>query len=284
MKINEKAMLVTLIISQWAARHADLKATNEVLQANGARANSGRFNKLLVSLYSVKKYQRAVNDARTFHYANTLPWDDEGARILPSENFLAYTKKMRELQSLFQAAVDEFISDYPALIRQARADLGGLFNAADYPSSQVVRDKFQFSTHFSALPDSADFRVNLGDDEVKAIKADIEDRVNNQVKAAVEDLWGRLHRAVNHLADKLRDTDSIFRDSLVGNIKELTDVLPRLNITGDANLGQMIYEARAALANLDPSDLRENETDRKAATGKAEDILKKMAGYMGAKS
>jgi len=282
MKINEKAMLVTLNISQWNARRADDKATDEILQANGARRGSGRFNKLLVSLASVKRYQRAANDARTFHYANTLPWDDEGARVLPSENYFAYTKKMRELQAHFQHAVDEFIGDYPSLIRQARQDLGGLFNPADYPSVDTVREKFRLETRVSPLPDSGDFRVSLGDDEVKAIQGDIEARVKAQVTTAIQDLWGRLHRAVNHLAEKLRDSDTIFRDSLVGNIKELTDVLPRLNITEDASLGQMINEARATLANLDPDTLRENEGERKQAVDKAEDILKKMAGYMGA--
>lgn len=282
MKLSEKAMLVDLNISQWNARRADEKATAEVIQANGAKANSGKFNKLLVDLASVKRYQRAANDARTFHYSNTLPWDDEGSRILPSENYLPYTKKIRQLQAAFYAAVDEFVREYPALIQQAKRDLGRLFNPGDYPAPAVVKSKFHFSTRVNPMPDAADFRVSLAGDEVKIIQDEIEQRVKDQVNAAVNDLWARLQGALSHLVEKLRNSEAIFRDSLIGNISELTDVLPRLNLTGDQNLGRIINEARAALANLNPDTLRKDEKERKAAADKAEAILKKMAGYTGA--
>jgi hypothetical protein len=282
MKLNEKAMLVSLNIGEWSPYKADLTATQVTLRTYGAKNGCGKFNKRLVEHEAVKQYRRAMGDARTFHYANTLPWGDDGARILPSENYMAYMKKMREFQTTWENAVGGFVEEYPYLIERAQRDLSGLFNSQDYPTQRQIRAKFHFSTHISPLPDQGDFRVDLGTDEVSAIQADIEARVQAQVKESVNDLWGRLHKAIGHVVERLKGSDKIFRDSLVANIKELTDVLPRLNITGDAALARTIEEARAALADLDPQELRENEAERKVAADKADDILKRMAAYMGA--
>jgi hypothetical protein len=78
MKLSEKAMLVNLKISVWTARKFDPKVTQEIERSHNTRGDIGRFNKALVSLKSVKKYQVIAGEIRTFHYANTLPWGDEG--------------------------------------------------------------------------------------------------------------------------------------------------------------------------------------------------------------
>lgn len=281
MKITEKAMLVRLSISQWTARRFDPKATTHVIEDYGARPDSGRFNKLLVDLEAVKRYQKAANEARAFHYGNTLPWGDDESRILPTDNYLNYTKKMRELRSVFEGAVDEFVAEYPRLIEKAQEDLNGLFSTEDYPAPESLSEKFNFSVSVSPVPDSGDFRVSLSDDEVEQIKADIEARVKDSITEAMRDAWDRLFRAVKHMAEKLQEPGAIFRDSLVGNIVELCDVLPRLNLTNDPNLNKIIKDARAALASLNPKALRKYKLERKAAAGKAGDILKKMEAYMG---
>jgi hypothetical protein len=188
---------------------------------------------------------------------------------------------MRELKSSFEAAVDEFIAEYPGLINRAQRNLNGLFSAEDYPDVGSLHSKFRFSVSVSPVPDSGDFRVSLSDDEVNQIKADIEARVKDSISSAMRDAWNRLYQAIKHMVEKLRDRDSIFRDSLVGNIAELCDVLPRLNLTGDSNLAKMIDEARLYLGSLDPEALRRYELERKLAADKAEDILSKMSAYVG---
>ena len=281
MKISDKAMLVRLSISQWTARRLDVQATREVIQNYQAKPDAGRFNKLLVDVCAVKRYQKAANEARVFHYANTLPWGNDDSRILPAANYSAYSSKMREFRAAFDAAVDEFIGDYPGLISQAERDLNGLFRAADYPTAAALRFKFGFDYSVFPIPDSDDFRVSLADDEVERIRAEIQGRAESSVNDAMADCWARLYAAVKHMADKLREPEAIFRDSLIGNIGELCDVLPRLNLTGDAKLTAVLDEARAALVPLSPDKLRKFEVERKSAALAADGILAKMAGYCG---
>jgi hypothetical protein len=281
MNVTEKAMLVKLSISQWTARRFDLKATNHVIKDYGAKNDAGRFNKLLVDLDAVKTYQKAANEARTFHYENTLPWGDDDSRILPAKNYIPYTKKMRKLKESFEKAVNDFVSEYPGLIDRAQRNLNGLFNVKDYPSSADLPGKFDFSVNVIPIPAAGDFRVSLSDDEVEQIKADIEARVQDSISTAMKDAWDRLFRVVKHMAEKLRDQKAIFRDSLVGNIQELCDILPRLNLTDDPNLKKVVRETKQALAGLDPEVLRKHEIDRKMAADQADGILKKMSSYMG---
>jgi len=281
MNITEKAMLVRLSISQWTARRFDRKATNEVIEKYQADKDAGRFNKMLVDLDSVKNYQRAANEARTFHYENTLPWLDNDSRILPSANYLDYSKKMRDLKSAFEKAVQDFISEYPKLIEKAERDLNGLFNPADYPESYQLEDKFNFSVHVVPVPDKNDFRVSLTDDDVDKIKANIEKSVQASISAAVRDCWDRLYKVVKHMGEKLNDPKAVFRDSLVKNISDLCDLLPKLNLTSDPGLDRMSKEIGAVLGTLDPESLRRYELERKLAADRAGDILKKMSSYVG---
>ena len=281
MNITEKAMLVRLSISQWTARRFDLKATNHVIAEYGAKRDAGRFNKMLVDLDAVKTYQKAANEARTFHYENTLPWGDDDSRILPAKNYIPYTKKMRKFKESFEKAVVDFISEYPSLIEKAERDLNGLFNQKDYPAAADLDRKFNFSVAVIPVPASGDFRVSLSDDEVDQIKADIEARVSESIAAAMRDAWVRLFNCVKHMADKLKDQKSIFRDSLVGNIQDICSILPRLNITDDKTLSKIIREVKVSLSNLDPEVLRKHELDRRVAADQADVILKKMAAYMG---
>jgi len=281
MNINEKAMLVRLTISQWTARRFDFKATEKVIADHGAKHDAGRFNKLLVDNIEVKKYQHAASEARIFHYENTLPWGDDHERILPSENYLAYTRKMSELKTNFEKAVNEFIEDYPELIQKAENDLSGLFKASDYPADWELKTKFAFDISVVPVPTANDFRVSLSTDDLNRIKSDIEGRVKDSLASAMSEAWKRLFTAVKHMAVKLSDDDAVFRNSLIGNIAELCDLLPRLNLTNDTKLTEIIEDARKALVPLDPKDLRDKQIDRKKATVKAKAVLKKMTAYMG---
>jgi len=81
--LNEKAMLVKLSVSQWTARKYDKKVSQEINDQYSAH-DAGRYNKVLIAQEEIKKISKVASQARSFHYFNTLPWDDNGSRILPS--------------------------------------------------------------------------------------------------------------------------------------------------------------------------------------------------------
>jgi hypothetical protein len=279
--ISDKAMLVSLSISAWTARKLDKKVTREVAERNGTTEQWGRYNKTLIAEEETKKIQAISNDVRQFHYKNTLPWSDQGDRLLPAANYLQYTEAMREFRGKFESAVDSFCAKYPDLVAEAKVQLNGLFNADDYPSPSAIHNRFSFAVDVSPLPVAADFRVTLNDDEVATIKNSIEKRSQEKLETATRDLWQRLYEAINHMAKTLRDPEKIFKNTLVSNVQELANLLPRLNVTNDPKLAELCNQAKDSLCSVQPDALRNDSLLRAKTANNAADVLNALNGYIG---
>jgi len=282
MSLSEKAMLVKLSCSMWAARKYDRNISEKVAADYHTGKDAGRYNKVLIAQDAIKAIQKAVGDARQFHYDNTLPWTNEGERILPASNFMGYSQEMRGYKQVFECEVNRFLASYDSYVNEARIRLNGMFRAADYPSRAELERKYAFDTSISPLPNSSDFRVSLQDAEVEKIRESIEMRVEAAQETAMQDIWGRLYKVVDCMVERLSKKDAVFRDTLIGNAQELVNLLPKLNLTDDPALEKIRKDVETKLCNYTPDDLRGSQITRKKAANDAEAILKSMAAYMGA--
>ena len=279
--LRDDAMIVRLSISQWTGRKFDKGVTQRVAREYAVDESVGRYNKVLIAKEAIQGITKVVSGARAFHYQNTLPWDDGGSRILPSKNFLEYSKRMRGYREEFESAVREFVTNYQAYRDDAQRALGGLFNPADYPGVHEIEHKFGFSTDIDPVPSSEDFRVSIQSAEAARIKKELEERVQQRVVEATRDLYVRLNDVVAKVADKLSDKDAIFRDSLVENVVELVNLLPKLNVGNDPKLDELAKETKKKLCALEPDAIRKDAKVRTKAAEDAKAILDKMSGYLG---
>lgn len=283
--LTEKAMLYRLNISQWTARRHDKSVSQEVASNHGTSVDSGRYNKVLIAREALSKIATAQSSARNFHYQNTLPWMDDGARILPAANYFPYCEAMAKFRAEFDAEVAAFLDSYADYVEAARVRLNGLFDAADYPPAREIARRFAFDVIPMPLPDATDFRVDLGAGEESRIRAEIQDRTNAAIAGAVKDTWSRVHDVVSKMAERLRAysgaKDGAFRDSLVSNVRDLVDLLPRLNVTGDAELAETARRMAEQLCQYDAQALREDSALRDKVARDAESIMASMEGYFG---
>ena len=279
--IQDKAMLVKLCISQWSGRKKDPRISKETNNFYGAEQTAGYYSKALIAKGAVQQIQKIVGAVRAFHYANTLPWGDNNERLLPSKNYFDYTSKLREFNHQFSQAVHDFISVYPSYIEAAKTRLNGMFNHADYPAVDCLREKFCFTTEVTPVPDAADFRVDLAQDEVENIRTQIEQQTRKSQAEAMNDLWQRLYGVVQKMADKLVEKDGIFRDSLVGNIQGLTELLPKLNVADDKDLTRLCKDVEQKLCRYKADDLRKDKKARDETAYQARAITESMESYMG---
>jgi hypothetical protein len=86
---------------------------------------------------------------------------------------------------------------------------------------------------------------------------------------------------VSKAAEKLQNPESVFRDSLIENIQDICQLLPRLNVSDDPNLEAMRLQVEKLLTEVKPSDCRNSITERKTAAAKLDDITSKMSVFMG---
>jgi hypothetical protein len=284
--LSSRAMLCSLSIAQWSASKHDRQAAEEIAVRHGAQPDVGRYHKLLIPKQTLAEVHRIAGEARREHYFMTLPWDDNGYRLLPAAVYLEHTEKLREYSRQFRAAVEVFAAQFDQLVIESRSRLGGLFRAEDYPTAKEIRDKFAFATKVMPLPDAHDFRVSLGDEEKDRIQRQITASVQASLTVASQELWQRMYEAVSHMAERLsayqaseQGVEHPFRDSIVTNLVKLVDVMPRLNVTGDPELERLTAQVRASLL-VDPAELRRSESVRTDTAMKAARIARQMSAYM----
>ncbi len=117
-------------------------------------------------------------------------------------------------------------------------------------------------------------------EEITRIQQEISEREKQLIARAMNDCWSRLYEVVKHMSEKLNQKESTFRDSLVGNIISLVQLLPKLNITHDPELESMRKQIEVKLTQASPDDLRNSRHIRKNVAQDASTILDAMAGYL----
>jgi len=280
-KLDEKALLVTLAVSQWTARKKDKAATADIIAQAGAVHSAGAFNKaLLPDNVALKTIHQKTTSIRTKFYKNTLCWGLQGVQLLPSKNYMNFSTEFRQDKADWEKLVAVFCDDYENKMQTAQQQLGGLHNPDDYPSVHEVRNKFRMKMHVTPVP-SNDFRVQAVDDaEIERIRQDMKAEADAFMAEAMQDLWQRLYTPVKLATEKLVDPRSIFNDSLVGNLREICELLPRLNVTDDPDLEAMRQLVEGKLAHYHPDNWRNDPDLRKDVAVDAKDIMDKMGAFM----
>jgi hypothetical protein len=278
-RLTERSLLVSLSIREWTGRRRDREVTARVALDHGAGKKALVPKRFLADIAQVR------TEARTLHHKLTLPWFDEGLRILPVDLHLAYMERFRDLRARFDRAVSAFLGAYDAAKAAARVELGSLFRDADYPSSVRLRKAFDFEVNPQPLPTGHDWRIDLPEDTVRKIRLELEARLEEAHRLGLADLYRRLSAVVSRMATTLAQPDKIFRDSLVKNVKDLCQLLPALNVAGDSDLASLASDIERRLASLNPDDLRSSPAGRQAAAVDAsallDSITARLASYTG---
>jgi len=279
--ISSRALIVNLNVSQWSGRKLDKTVTKEVTDAHAAAEDAGRFNKLLIDKAALAPVQTIAGAARLYVYAQTLPWGDNGDRVLMSSNYFAFSAKMREYEVEFAAAVDTLVEKFSEFVDRARFRLNSMFQESDYPDVSEIRDKFRMRYTIKPVPTADDFRVDIGDDVVEELKAQIAVENGRIVREAMDSVWDEIKTTMSHLHGKLADPKAIFKASTIESIEDLIERIPHLNLTNDPDLIRFRHELKTSLSGLDPKELRKDELVRKYAAEDTKRIMDQFGGMWG---
>ena len=275
--ITERAMLAAVHISIWTAVKHDRKVSRDVADQHGAHQSAGRYNKqLLRGADKLDELRTLAGQVRQYFYKITLPWSDEGFRLLPSNLYFDLMARMREFEAAFEQGVESFLDVYPQYIEQVRPELNGLFREQDYPAADKLRKKFGVRLEILPIPSGADFRVQMSAEEQARVCREIDANVRQSLSRGTEDLWKRLREVVAHMVDRLNEPESRYHTTLVTNVFDLVEILPRLNVNGDAELNRFADQIREKLCNYSAQDLKKHELIRAATASDAAEIVAEM--------
>ena len=277
--IGSSAMLVELSISTWTGRKKDKRASEDVTARANAKAGVANVSKkLLGDCQELIAIQKFTANVRNIHYAMTMPWSDTGLRLLPTAQFFKYQEQLTALNQEYESLVNTFLHEYDAEIINAQLKLGDLFDPNEYPTSDSLQSKFGFRLSYIPLPDTGDFRIDVGNEATAQIKAEYESYYSTQLQTAMNDVWRRAYDALSKMSERLDYTDvkKTFRDSLVHNVTDMIELLNVCNVTNDSQMSAMAMRLEDALRGVTPDALREDGRLRAETKRVVDDAIKSL--------
>ena len=283
MSIRNQAMLVNLTVHGWTPSKEDVTITSETNNSHNASSNAGRYIKRIIATQYTNPIAAAEKRIRVYVQQNTVPWDDFGFRALRSDMFFKFREGFDKAVSDYESTVNTFIKEYERIVNAQKAELGSMFKQSDYPDSSTVREKYGASITIRPIQESENFIVQATDEDAAYIKDKMEKDVMSSMQNALAEPWDRLYETISDVARKLALSpdvkEGVFTKKTTDKLAKLLDQLPLLNISGDPHLDELNEQAKSLL--VAPADLRIFPESRKEAQITADDILKKMSGYLG---
>jgi len=273
MGLQDSGLLVSLKLTQWTARKLDRGTSFEVCDLKHADQGLAAVHKQVIPKKYLTHISQLVNKIRNYHYANTLAWSHKGVDLLPTRNYMEYMNRMGDLEDKFKESVNDFLNTYPTIIKQVQNNLNELYDQGDYPSVDQLRKKFNMEIEAVPIPESGDFRVDIGKEELEKLKTKLDTQLTTAQAAAEQDLFSRLYTTLAKAVIVLKDQERIFRNSLIFNIEDICKKIPKMNINNNQALEDSANGINEFCKGLDIDELRKDPNYRKEAV---EDLEKSL--------
>ena len=302
--IATAAMLGSINISVWEARKQDRKTAEEVTSSKGARSKrAATVHKHLFSECAALEAIKSLRgEVRQWFNTQTLPWDDNGRRLITTAQYLNVMGQAAKYEQRFNDLIQVFLRTYSTEISKQAFEMGALFDRAEYPPESEVAAKFRFSFAIEPVPESGDFRVDIANEAAQELREQYDKALQARVATAVADAWDRVRDQVNWIRDRMaavleHDPDQVeehktfdsdgnvvgveikkkrrpkLYDSMLEQGLELCTLLTSLNVTGDPKLEQARQALETALSRVDMDSLKESPELQKATRAAMDNIL-----------
>ena len=248
-----------------------------------------RVNKTIFTKESTVDFMQILNEAGKYYYRVTTPWDDLGFRLLSVDLYEDFTKTIKDYTRKFRVAAEKFIDSIEDQIEIMRSRMGDAFNREDYNhlylsngqlDRDAIRDLFQCEIEYGVVADADDLRANLTEDDRAIIAEHITEQNNRKFAKTQKHIIVTLHDCIFAIHSRLCEKENIFRDTLITNLEDLVNLIPKMNIANDPDIDRIAAEAKAKLCKWDAQTLRDNDSVREEVSRQADELVKSMAGLM----
>lgn len=277
-QLHTNALLIKLTWHYWTGEIKDDGITKTTNDSLGVKGDRGRYLKQLFSDDFMEPMRTHTSSTKKYYYTRTLPWEDKGYRLVGTsvvEEVITYlNQSIDRYRNIVRIAVDGY--DYH--VQNQQSWLTSAWNIGDYPSAEEFARRYGGSLRVMPLAGSDDIRLNLSGDTLSMVRQGVEADTKERFANAMTDCWNRIYKAVTRVVDRLSAEKPRIYDSLTGDIQELVDTLPSLNILNDTGLESMRKELENRLL-VDVEVLRADEGEREEVAARArelQEIMEKM--------
>jgi hypothetical protein len=157
----------------------------------------------------------------------------------------------------------------------AESLLGSLYDPQNYPEAEAVRARFSVDYKYvsTSVPEKLrQIRADIYAREGAKAQKEVESMTENIKSVLRESVRDMLAHAVDKLKPKADGTQQIFRDSLLGNVRDFLATFQARNIADDTELAGICEQIDGLLMGITPDSLRTDETLRDEVRGTFEGI------------
>lgn len=242
---------------------------------------AGNYHKnLMAGVSELEDIGKFAADTRNWFTYRTLPWGNEGTKIIPTASLFDFKAELAQREQAFWELVDRFCGVYYTAIQGAQFKMGALFNADEYPPVETIREKFGFRYVFNPVPEAGDFRVDIGQTGLDELREQFNAAKEEAIAQAMSDMWGRIKEVTERLSRQLRvenETKGKLYQSTLDGALELCEMLKTMNLTGDAQMERARRDLFNTLNGVDLKDLKQDDGARLAVKAELDDLLSKFA-------
>ena len=209
----------------------------------------------------LKALAHVRSQIRRYWAATTLPYVEDGIRLIRQADVAVFDAKMGELRTALKEAELSLEMHYDEERQKAKERLGDLFNPNDYPKSMLAQFDVEWSFPSVEPPDYL-LTINpaLYEQEQKRVAAKFE----QAVALAEQQFTNQLALLVQRLADSLEPGEDgkkrMIKSSAVENFVTFFDTFQKMNVGSSTELDGLVAQAKALVSGLDVKELRTSDT------------------------
>jgi hypothetical protein len=279
--ITSSAMLVDLNISGKNFRKRDKNSADELAVSKHASTSSFNLTKSLMNhAVELGDLTKHIAHTRNMHYRMTLPWSDNGSRLLTVKKYPEYVEAMTGRQAEMFELLEKFLGKYDSYVVQAVGVMGDLYDVNDFPDVEEVKQGFSFNFRFIPLATSNDFRVDIANETKNVLAESYEKYFEEQYNNSMNSLWGKLATALAKVSERLDydegkgEEKKMFHDTLVSNVEDVLEMFDAYNVNKDPVMAEVSKKLNNIFSSIDADALRTSQTVRKHVKGNVDDVLK----------
>ena len=226
--------------------------------AEGKFLSAGK--KLLDTSHPAFKAVTAIRGRAVAYWKGvSLPYPESGIRLIRQDTITEFDEKIAELCVELDEAVIELNHHFGELRETARARLGDLFDASDYPATLI--GMFAIEHDYPSV-EPPDYLRQLSPELYEQECLRVQSRFDEAVQLAEQAFLEELAKLVEHLTERLSGQDDgkpkVFRDSAVDNLRQFFDRFRALNVRSNEQLDELVDRAQGIVRGVATQDLRES--------------------------
>ena len=282
--LDEKAVLVQVKRRMYSPYKLD-EAESKAYGAGNVNKHlfQGTNNRVKVAISAYTAVYSYVKD-------NTVPWTT-GVELLNIDHYMDFTSGLRQLIDKANDAVNDLVANWD---HEVRTDLQRLQDIAyakgkpnladpnDYPEADEVAARFGIEVRYMPVPTTGDFRVGISDEDKASLQKQLDDATANASRHVLTQMLEPMQRAASKLAVPIGQDGSIFRDSLVDNLVDVSSRMARVNISDDPFITERIKDLQSLIGTYanNKDMLRNNQSVREKAASQIDALCGQMAGLV----